>query len=113
MASWYCLAAAFAVFSRSLAFCPARLAARARFLQYVYTCRSCVRSWVHHRFAYGDGLALGVSARTASSTADINLSVFCCTVLPTGLTLSVSVILLLISFQGAFFNRCLSSCFGP
>jgi hypothetical protein len=57
-------------------------------------------------------MALGVKAWTASETADINLSVFCCTVFPVGLSLSVSEILLLISFQGAFLNRSLSPGFG-
>jgi hypothetical protein len=45
--------------------------------------------------------------------ADINLSVFYYTIFPGGLLLSVPIILLLISFQGAFLNKSLSSYFGP
>jgi hypothetical protein len=110
MASWYCFDAPFAVASRSGLADPERLAALARFLQCVYMRRSCVKSCVHHLFAYGDGLALGVSACTASSTAAISLSVLCC-VVPSGrLALSALKILSLIAFHSAFLSRSRSCC---
>src|SRR5436189_1762810 len=72
---------------------------------------SCMRSEVHHLFVYGDGLALGVREWTTSKTVVINVSVFCCTV-PSDGGLRDLVILVLISFHGAFLSRSLSWCFG-
>src|SRR5436190_23733028 len=70
-----------------------------------------MRSVVHHRFEYGDGLAFGVKAWIASSTADISLSVFSCTVPSDGVLFNVSVILLFISFHGAFLSISHCCCF--
>ena len=47
-------------------------------------------------------MALGVRAWTASETAAISLSVFCCTVPSVGVTSNNLAILALISFQGVF-----------
>ena len=76
----------------------------------MYTRRSCVKSCVHHLFAYGDGLALGVSACTASSTASISQSVLCCVVPAGRLALSALEILSLIAFYGAFLSRSYFCC---
>jgi hypothetical protein len=55
----------------------------------------------HHLFAYGDGLAFGVKACTASNTADISRSVLCCTVPSDRVLPRLVIILALISFHGA------------
>ena len=69
----------------------------------------CVRSVVYHLFAYCEGLALGVSAWTASYTTVISLSVCCCTVPPIGILYRELAILALISVHGAFLKSNLAS----
>ncbi len=112
MASWYYFAAALAVSSRLTTICPARRSLRARFLQYVWMHRRCVKSVVHHRLLKGEGRAFGVRACTASNTADISVSVLLWTVPPDGLALSVFAIRALISFHGAFLSRSRSCRWG-
>src|SRR5437762_2753546 len=64
--SWYSLAAFFACCSNFGRIRPARHWVLARFLQCMYIWWSCIRSIVHHLFAYSEGLAFGVSAWTTS-----------------------------------------------
>lgn len=65
---------------------------------------SCVRSVVHHRLACGDGRAFGVRAYTASTTADMSVSIFVYTIPLKGRAFSVFAILAWMSFHGAFLS---------
>jgi hypothetical protein len=65
---------------------------------------SCVKSDIHHRFAYGDGRAFGVRACIASNTANISASVYYYTIPLKGLAPNVLVILALMSFYSAFLS---------
>ena len=81
----------------------------ALFRSCVYVVRSCVRSVVHHRLAYGEGLAFGVKSMIAEVTTSISLSVCCCTLPSLGHPPSSFAILSLISPQGAFLKSNLPS----
>ncbi len=80
--------------------------------QYVYMRRSCVRSVVYYRLAYGDGLAFGVRVWTASGSSPLACLSVVAKVPSAGLVSEALEILALISFQGAFIRRRRSCCFG-
>jgi hypothetical protein len=68
---------------------------------------------VYHLFAYGDGLAFGVKACTASNTAAISWLVLCYTIPSNGVLFRLPIILALMSFYGAFLNSSRSYCLEP
>ena len=74
--------------------------------------RSCVRSAVHHLFAYGEGFAFGVSSWTDFITASISISACRCTGPSTAVVPSFCVIRALMSFHGAFLRRSLGFAVG-
>jgi hypothetical protein len=103
--SWNYFAARFSCGSTSGVTTPTRVSALALFLQYIYVLRNCVRSLVHHFFAYGDGLTFGVSLWIASNTTPNSLYICCGLSPPPGIGWSAAVILSRISFHGAFFQQ--------
>lgn len=110
IALWYCFAVFAAMFSSCGTFRPVCHSERAWFLQYIYIWRSCVRSAIHYCFVYSDSLAFGIKIYTASETADISRSVFCCTESFSGVLYKVLPIRILISFYSVFFRSSRSGC---